>query len=54
MPSCDICPICDGTGKRNPVSGEICITCNGTGIVEDKDEDDFDDAPDFGIFDWSD
>ena len=51
MPSCDICPICDGSGKRDPISGEKCQECNGTGIVEDDiyfDEDDDEDHYDAG------
>lgn len=46
MPSCDICPICDGSGKRNPVSGEKCFECNGTGI-RDEDELDYGDDDDW-------
>lgn len=40
MPSCDICPNCDGTGVRDFLSGAKCYHCNGTGIIEDSDDDD--------------
>lgn len=36
----DICYACDGTGKRNPFSGERCYECNGTGWREEPDPDD--------------
>lgn len=39
MPSCDICPNCDGTGVRDFLSGAKCYHCNGTGIIEDTDDD---------------
>lgn len=37
MPGCDICWSCDGSGKRNPVSGERCLVCDGTGVIEEDD-----------------
>lgn len=36
----DICYACDGTGERNPFSGERCRECGGTGWREDYDPDD--------------
>ena len=41
--SFDICPICDGTGERDWLSGAKCYECNGLGYVEDSDPDDDDD-----------
>ena len=38
--SFDICPICDGTGERDFLSGAKCYECNGTGVVSDVDPDD--------------
>lgn len=39
---CDICPNCDGTGERDFLSGARCLYCNGTGIIEEKDDEDYD------------
>lgn len=47
MAECDICQMCDGSGLRNPISGEKCFECNGTGIVEIVDEEWDDDDPYF-------
>ena len=35
---CDICPKCDGTGDRDFLTGARCWECNGTGIIEDCDD----------------
>jgi RecJ-like exonuclease len=36
----DICPICDGSGERDFLSGAKCYECNGRGVIEDSDPDD--------------
>ena len=36
----DICPICDGSGTRDFLSGAKCYECNGLGVIEDSDPDD--------------
>ncbi len=43
--SFDLCPVCDGSGERDCLSGAKCYECNGTGFVLDVDPDDeeFDD-----------
>ena len=38
----DICPICDGSGERDFLSGAKCYECNGRGIIEDADYDESD------------
>ena len=38
----DICDSCDGTGVRDWLSDAQCLACNGTGWVEERDEDDWD------------
>lgn len=33
----DICPYCDGSGERNPFSGERCLMCDGNGWIEEPE-----------------
>jgi DnaJ-class molecular chaperone len=41
----DICERCDGSGMRCTLSGAKCFECNGTGFIEERD-DEFDEYED--------
>ena len=38
--SFDICPMCEGSGERDFLSGAKCYECNGLGVLQDTDPDD--------------
>ena len=47
----DICPICDGSGERDFLSGAKCYECNGLGVIEDSDPDDEEYEDEFHVLD---
>lgn len=48
----DICPACDGTGEQDPVSEWHCIVCNGTGWVDEPEDGEWEDEPDWLANEW--